>query len=311
MDDFLTDVWRGLNAEPKYLQSKYFYDEKGDALFKEIMACPEYYLTRCELEIFSDQSNEISRFIMNDLQSFDLVELGPGDATKSVYLLDALMTNKADFTYYPIDISEHVIAGLEASLPLRFPGIRISGLNGEYLKMLGEMKATGRQKVLLFLGYNIGNIPLPDTIDFLNELRFHLATGDMALIGFDLKKDPAIILAAYNDSSGITRRFNLNLLQRINDRLGADFDLARFEHQPEYDETTGSCRSYLVSRVNQSVNIMGKGTIQFEKGDRIFMEVSQKYTVPQTDGFAAKAGLTPVHHFFDKKKWFLDALWRY
>lgn len=311
MDNFLTDVWRGLNSNPKYLQSKYFYDDNGDAIFKEIMECPEYYLTRCELGLFANRSNDIARNILSSLKDFDLVELGPGDATKSVYLLDALMKQEANFTYYPIDISANTIEHLKMKLPGALPGIKVQGLNGEYFEMLGALKKlSSKNKVVLFLGSNIGNIPLDDTVVFLKELRSYLLPGDLALIGFDLKKDPEIILAAYNDKAGITRRFNLNLLQRINDKLGADFDLSHFEHQPEYDAITGACKSYLVSISDQRVQIGAMGSVRFKEGERIFMEVSQKYTVEQTDTFAVSAGFSVAGHFFDSKHWFLDALWQ-
>ncbi len=310
MDEFSEDVWRGLNSEPKYLQSKYFYDTKGDAIFREIMDCPEYYLTRCELEIFQTQSEDIANTILSRLTEFDLVELGPGDATKSVYLLEAISKQKVSFTYFPIDISENVIDQLKINLPKRIPGITVHGLNGDYLQMLGELKQTSaRGKVVLFLGSNIGNIPLKETTDFLKALKACLSPGDLLLMGFDLKKDPEIILAAYNDNAGITRRFNLNLLQRINVTLGADFNLAEFAHQPQYNNETGACESYLVSLKDQRVRIGNLGTVKFRKGEQIFMEVSQKYSAEQMDTFAVEAGFTIVSHFCDSKRWFIDGLW--
>jgi dimethylhistidine N-methyltransferase len=312
MDEFSEDTWRGLSSEPKYLQSKFFYDAKGDALFREIMDCPEYYLTRCELEIFQTQSNDIAKAILGRLNEFDIVELGPGDATKSVYLLEALANQNALFTYFPIDISGNVIDQLNLNLPKRIPGIKIKGLKGDYLEMLGKMKhKSTRNKVVLFLGSNIGNIPLNETTGFLMALKACLAPGDLLLTGFDLKKDPAVILAAYNDATGITRKFNLNLLQRINDTLGADFILSLFEHQPEYDESKGACKSYLVSLKEQVVHISNMGIINFSKGERIFMEVSQKYSVEQTDEIATGSGFIVYQHFQDNASWFLDALWGY
>ncbi len=310
MDEFSEDIWSGLRSEPKYLQSKYFYDVKGDALFREIMDCPEYYLTRCEMEIFQTQSTTIAKTILSRLTEFDLIELGPGDATKSIYLLEAITTQNASFTYFPIDISENVIDQLNLNLPKRIPGIKVEGLKGDYLEMLGKMNGkSARNKVVLFLGSNIGNIPLDETADFLKALKSCLSPGDLLLTGFDLKKDPAVILAAYNDAAGITRQFNLNLLQRINDTLGSDFNLSHFEHQPEYDESTGACKSYLVSLKEQVVHIGSRGHIHFKAGERIFMEVSQKYSADQMDTFAREAGFSIVSHYFDTRSWFLDALW--
>jgi L-histidine Nalpha-methyltransferase len=308
---FFDDIWRGLSASPKYLQSKYFYDDLGDAIFQEIMACPEYYLTKCELDIFSNKSSELSNTILSYFRDFDVVELGAGDASKSAHFLEALLKHEIDFTYYPIDISKNIIAYLNKKLPLALPGIKVHGLNGEYLDMLEELKGVAtRNKVVLFLGSNIGNILIENTVAFFKELRSHLVPGDFVLTGFDLKKDPHIILAAYNDAAGITRRFNLNLLQRINSILDADFDISQFAHRPVYNEQTGACKSYLESLKTQRVRIGEVGWIHFKEGERIFMEISQKYTPQQTDGFAREAGFIPVRHFYDSKKWFLDALWQ-
>ncbi len=311
MNQFFQDVWRGLNATPKYLESKYFYDEKGDKLFQEIMDCPEYYLTRCELEIFSKQTSHLADSILHSMKNFDVVELGAGDATKSSYLLQHLLERGVDFTYYPIDISSNVISNLHKQLPQRMPGLQIRGLNGEYFSMLEEVKSiSNRNKVVLFLGSSIGNIPFEQTRGFLNCLTEHLIPGDLMLIGFDLKKDPVTILAAYNDKGGITREFNLNLLRRINKELDADFDPELFEHCPVYDETMGACRSYLKSVKQQRVRIGEVGWVHFEEGETIFMEISQKYTVEQINELAADAGFKPVQYFYDSQNRFLDAIWQ-
>ncbi len=311
MSNFLDDVWRGLSTSPKQLDSRYFYDETGDEIFQEIMACPEYYLTNCELEIFSDQSGKLAEDLLADLHDFDVVELGAGDCTKSIYLLRALLERKALFTYYPIDISAHVISQLSIDLPAKLPGLGMQGLNGDHFEMLEKLrKISQKPKLVLFLGSSIGNLPIADAPGFYKKMKEYLAPGDLVLTGFDLKKEPAIILAAYNDKAGITRRFNLNLLTRINRELGADFDITQFAHKPAYNEQTGSCESYLESLNEQQVHIEAKGDVSFKAGERIRMEVSQKYTVPQTDEIAANAGFRPVRKYYDTRQWFMDALWR-
>lgn len=312
MKEFLEDTWRGLNASPKHLESKYFYDETGDALFREIMRCPEYYLTDCELEIFSQQCNDLLDTLLAYADVFDVAELGAGDCTKSVHLLQALLGRGVEFTYYPIDISGNIIKLLKSELPRQLPGIHLYGLNGDYFEMLEQLKRySTRNKIVLFLGSSIGNIPMRKTVEFFKELRERMKPGDLLLTGFDLKKDPQVILNAYNDHTGITRKFNLNHLQRINRLLSADFDIEQFEHSPVYNEDTGTCESYLVSKKDQCVHIGEAGCVNFIKGERIHMEVSQKYTVNQTDSIALLAGFEPVHHFYDSKNWFLDALWQY
>ena len=308
-DQFYDDVISGLRTTPKHLNSKYFYDAIGDKLFQDLMNCPEYYPTDCELEIFSTKTAKICKAIVADGSPFDLIELGAGDAMKSSYLLKYLLEQQADFTYMPIDISDNVISYLNITLPVTLSGININGLNGEYFAMLKKAAATSsRRKVILFLGSNIGNMPVMDAINFCKELRQHLNTGDSVLIGVDLKKNPATILAAYNDKGGITKRFNLNLLERINRELNGNFDVSKFEHYPTYDPETGACRSYLISLQDQDVKI-GTEKIHFEKDEYIYMEISQKFTVKQTEQMADKAGFKPIECFFDNRNWFLDAIW--
>jgi dimethylhistidine N-methyltransferase len=309
-DRFLEDVATGLTSEPKRLQSKYFYDAEGDRLFQQIMNCPEYYLTNCEMEIFTRQTDGLAATILEGGQPFDLIELGAGDATKSIHLLKKLLQQKADFTYLPIDISDHVISSLNATLPLSLPGLKIKGLNGEYFEMLEKAAVlSNNRKVVLFMGANIGNMPVADAMAFCEELRNHLNPGDMVIMGFDLKKNPETILAAYNDSQGITKQFNLNLLTRINRELGADFDVSSFHHYAMYDPETGSCKSYLVSLHDQEVQIPGAERIRFNKDEFICMEISQKYTPDQIAQFANKARFKTIHNFFDSKGWFLDTVW--
>jgi L-histidine N-alpha-methyltransferase len=306
---FYSDVIKGLTSTPKYLSSKYFYDAVGDKLFQDLMACEEYYPTNCELEIFSDKTKELCDAIIAAGDSFDLIELGAGDATKSSHLLAWLLDNKANFTYLPIDISDNVISYLNITLPVTLPGIKLTGLNGDYFDMLKKAAAiSDRRKVVMFLGSNIGNMQKEEAESFCRELRNHLSPGDMMLMGFDLKKNPKTVLAAYNDQGGITKRFNLNLLDRINRELHGDLDPSKFEHYPTYDPATGSCKSYLVSSEDQQVNI-GMETISFAKDEYIFMEISQKFNLAETDKMAANSGFKPLQYFFDSKKWFLDVIW--
>lgn len=310
MSTFLEDTLRGLQSTAKFLDSKYFYNEAGDNIFQEIMFCPEYYLTRCELEIFMEQSGALSQALTSHLSEFDVIELGPGDALKSKFLLKQLMNdNSHDFTFYPIDISSNVIANLQQTLPEYIPGINIQGLTGDYFTALKKVvSSSAKNKMVMFLGSNIGNMP-PDRMElFFRSFRNLLSAGDMVLIGFDLKKDPHITLDAYNDKAGITKRLNLNLLKRINEELNADFNLEHFEHYPVYDPGTGTCRSYLISVKEQHVHI-GKEVIPFRKYEEIHMETSHKFLVSQTDELAAASGFEPLHHFFDCKKYFMDAIW--
>lgn len=310
MNNFLQDVLQGLTSEPKKLQSKYLYDEHGDMLFQKIMHSDQYYLTDCELEIFKVRCREITDIVSRFKDGFDLIELGAGDAFKSSHLIKCFLDNKLDITYYPIDISDHTVQLLENKLPAKFPGLKLKGLNGEYFQMLKQaMQLSDRPKLVLVLGANIGNMMPAETQKFCIQLRNYMKKNDLALVGFDLIKNPWIIFNAYNDRRGITRDFNLNLLTRINRELDADFNISRFEHFENYDPERGVCKSYLISMEDQLVNIQGGHIISFAENECIFMEISQKYTIPQIGDLAEQTGFKPVTCLFDSKKWFTDVIW--
>ena len=310
---FATEILQGLRATAKYLPAKYFYDKAGDEIFQEIMNCDEYYPFACEMEIFRKRTAELAAAIMQPGSPFDLIELGAGDCKKSAYLLRHLVRAGADFTYIPIDISSNIIDYLQTELPVKIAGLEVRGYNGEYLPMITEAaKTSGKRKVVLFLGSNLGNMSPAEARAFCRRLRYHLRPGDLALIGIDLKKRPDIILAAYNDKAGITKRFNLNLLERINRELNADFDPGQFQHFPVYDPSSGACKSYLISLADQEVTLWFDGDVQrfpFVRNEEIFMEISQKYSIEQVDYLAGEAFFKPVQRFYDDRGWFVDALW--
>lgn len=310
-NQFLHDVVDGLTSSPKHLDAKYFYDANGDKLFQQIMQCPEYYPTRCEMEILQQQRREITGAVNALLKRYDVVELGAGDATKSVHLLQEMMNAGVDFTYYPVDISGNVIENLEKQLPVALPGLQVKGLQGEYMRMLHHASGLSeKNKLVLFMGANIGNFDTREALQFCRQLRRQLQPGDLLMIGFDLKKHPSVILDAYNDSQGITRAFNLNLLHRINRELGADFKPRLFDHYACYDPATGACKSYLVSLARQKVHIDNAAVIEFERDECIYMEISQKYTPAEIQQLAYAAGFTPVADFRDSRNWFADCLWK-
>lgn len=307
---FKNEILNGLSEEPKHLLSKYFYDKKGDELFQQIMNMPEYYLTDCELEIFTRKKNEIAKAVRAFDEPFDLVELGAGDATKSSYLLEYLVAQNADFTYMPIDISANIISILEENLTSKIPELQMTGLNGEYFEMLDKAnEISSRRKVILFLGGNIGNMEIEEAYEFCNALKSKLNPNDILLIGFDLKKNPHTILAAYNDKAGITSSFNLNLLTRINEELEAEFNIDHFSHYQTYDPLSGACRSYLISLEDQKVYIDDQ-EIRFKANEAVYMEISQKYSEKEIDIMARKTGFKPLKQISDTRGWFVDAIWK-
>lgn len=302
----------GLHSNPKYIDSRYFYDDRGSKIFQEIMRMPEYYLTDCELEIFRDQKQDILDSLMIDGQPVDLVELGAGDGLKTKILLDHFHHSGHANKYVPVDISPTAVIDLQSDIRKDIPGLKVEGLIGDYFNIIRKLNASdGRSRLLLFLGSNIGNFEMQDALDFLGKVKDSMRPGDFILIGFDLKKDPEIIMNAYNDPHGHTAAFNLNLLQRINNELDADFDLERFAHEEVYKESTGEARSYLISKGSQTVSLRKIGElVRFENQESIFTEISQKYDETMVQELAERTGFEIIRNFYDERKYFMDSLWK-
>jgi L-histidine N-alpha-methyltransferase len=312
LTQFADDVLSGLSSTPKSLSSKYFYDDEGSRLFQEIMKLPEYYLTSCELEIFTEQATDIFREFANGDPTFDLIELGAGDGTKTAVLIDHFLKEDADISYSPIDISQEALDALTEKFSREFPALQMNAMNGDYFKVLQSLKNnSGRRKVLLFLGSNIGNFSREQSVDFFRQLRGVMSDGDLLLVGFDLQKDPHVIAAAYDDPQGVTAKFNLNLLTRINRELGGDFVLDNFIHYANYRPIEGSARSFLISREKQTVTIAALGrSFEFDQWEPVFMEISQKYSLCGIESLASESGFQIKQNFFDGRRYYCDSLWQ-
>ena len=308
MNSFLKDVANGLTASPKFLLSKYFYDDEGSRIFQQIMEMPEYYLTNCELEILTHQSSAINKAI-NFSRPFHLIELGAGDGVKTKALLKYLTGANVDFSYVPVDISEEAMNQLKIKMQQAIPELKMAGIVGDYFNVLNGRDADPTPKLLLFLGSNIGNYHKNDAIELLRLFNSFMNTGDKLLVGFDLKKNPRTILDAYSDQAGITRSFNLNLLKRINRELGGTFDLDFFDFYSYYNPETGDVKSFLVSLKKQVVAIQKSGQVfDFEKDELIYTELSKKYSLQEIKNLGASAGFDLAEHFIDSKGYFSDSL---
>ena len=309
---FAADVLRGLSASPKFLSSKYFYDDEGSRLFQEIMKLPEYYLTRAETEIFSTETKNICAAFTENISVFDLIELGAGDGSKTSLLVDYFLNQRLDFTYIPIDISAEALKFLTEKFRARFPNLKMQTERGDYFRTLETFKTrSDKRKIVLFLGSNIGNFSLDAARDFFAGLRGAMNPNDLLFVGFDLQKDPRAIREAYDDAQGVTARFNLNLLSRINRELGADFNTENFSHYAAYHPIEGAARSFLISRRAQSVFIESlNASFEFAAWEPIFMEISQKYSLSMIDDLAGASGFQVTKNFFDSRKYFVDSLWK-
>ena len=308
IDNFKNDVDEGLSKSKKTLASKYFYDTKGDAIFVEIMKMPEYYLFNAEMDIFKNQTQDlIDNLGLEKKTFFELVELGAGDGTKTKELLKKLNDDGYHFEYVPIDISQNALLQLETSLRKELPHVNVTKRQGEYFKVLSSFKDTKALKVVLFLGSNIGNLLDENAQRFITSLSESLNTNDKVLLGVDLIKSADIVLPAYNDKQGITKRFNLNVLERINRELRANFNLDEFDHVPEYTEEEGIAKSFLVSKIDQKVTI---GALQkvfdFKKGEKIHTEISRKYNDTILNTILKNSHLKIISKLTDSKQYFAD-----
>ncbi len=308
---FARDVIEGLSKSPKSIPSKHFYDDRGSRLFQEITQQPEYYLTRCELEILKTHGRRIAADCGPG--PLRLIELGVGDGHKTAVLLGQLLERKADFEFTPIDICADAIDIARESLCRQMPDLtsRIRGVAAEYLDGLASLGDGGeRRNVVLFLGSNIGNLAPPEARRFLRRLAASLTSGDLLFVGFDLKKDVATLEAAYNDAAGVTREFNFNLLDRINRELDGNFDRDRFAHYAPYNPRTGCMESWLISRTRQTVHFRAVDRrFDFDPWEGILVERSHKYSLDDIETLAAASGFVVREHFLDERRYFADSLW--
>ncbi|MEJ2595653.1 MAG: L-histidine N(alpha)-methyltransferase [bacterium] len=309
---FAQDVYEGLQKENKAIPSKYFYDEEGDRLFRMIMNMPEYYLTDAEYEIFSKQTAALSDAMHTLKTPFNLIEFGAGDGYKTKVILKHLLDNGAEFTYSPVDISQNILDHLSDTLQSEFPGLNVRPLNMDYFEALRYMHGfNDLLTITFFLGSNIGNFRLREASAFLEELSQNCNSGDLLLLGVDLKKDPGVIVRAYDDPAGITARFNLNLLERMNRELGANFNTGRFRHHTYYDEKSGEVRSFIISLADQKVNFdILDLEVNFSKEEKIHTEVSRKFSLEELESIAERAHFEVIRHFVDSRHYFTDTLWK-
>lgn len=308
---FLEAVDKGLSAYPKYLSSKYFYDAKGDVLFQKIMKLPEYYLTEAEKWILINKTDEVLAELPKNV-SLNVYELGAGDGTKTMYLLRALEEAGRSFTYHPIDISQDVLNQLEHNMRTNGLTCPIQGHNLTYDEALNSLKAPeSGVNVMLFLGSNLGNLLHDKAILFLKDIRNWMRDNDLLILGLDIMKDPATILPAYNDPKGLTREFNLNLLDRINRELGGNFNRENFKHWPVYNPETGTTKSYLLSTCQQEVTLEANGkTYRFHDWESVHTEISQKYSEPVIKWLCEKSDLRLQKIIYNDKKQFMQCVIR-
>jgi dimethylhistidine N-methyltransferase len=295
---FAEDVRVGLGTRPMSLSPKYFYDDLGSALFEAITRLPEYYLTRVERDLLATYGREIVAALEGPLE---LVELGSGSALKTRLLIDALLARQPALTYHPIDISADAVTESSLALTAAYEQLRVDAYASDYFPLLRDKRLVTHERALaLFLGSNIGNFEPAQARELLTLLAAALRPGDGLLIGYDLKKDPTILELAYDDPTGVTAAFNMNLLARMNRELGADFELARFRFRARWDEKSGAVRSYVVSARQQRVRIPASELVlDLVADDAIHTESSYKFAREEIVALAKHCGFAEMTTFTD------------
>jgi L-histidine Nalpha-methyltransferase len=319
-EEFANDVAMCLASKSKYLSPKYLYDKIGSQLFEQICNQPEYYLTRTEVSILNKHAPAISKLVGSNIQ---IIELGSGSSSKTAILLSYLSSQKKRIYYFPIDISNSILTESARRLKSQFPNASIIGIRSDYNigidRAVTECMAAEKTKkninnspytkLVLFLGSSIGNFELKEARSLLRSIRQKLDTNDFLLIGFDLQKGESVLNAAYNDKAGITAKFNLNLLARINRELGGNFELGKFEHCAFYNREQHRIEMHLVSKTDQQLYIGALGkTFFLKKDESIHTENSYKYSLSQIASLAESCGFRLEKNFTDKKRWFDLAL---
>jgi dimethylhistidine N-methyltransferase len=290
--EFARDVRAGLLASPKRLPCRYFYDREGSRLFEAICALPEYYLTRAERAILQAHAEEILARGFGETSSGPilLVELGSGSAAKTRLLIEALLRRQGTLLYVPVDISRAMLEESARRLVRAYSGLRVRAIAGDYEDGLDHLTTLRERKLILWLGSNIGNMERAEAAAFLRRVRERMTEEDALVVGIDRRKDRARVERAYNDAQGVTARFNLNLLARINRELGGRFDLQAFRHQAIYNEAEGRIEMYLVSARAQRVRIEALDLeVPFAAGERIHTENSYKYSAAEIAALAEAA----------------------
>lgn len=292
-DALQADALRGLTSSPKKMPPTWFYDDRGSELFDEITRLPEYYLTRAERAILGEHAADIIAAAGADT----IVELGSGTSEKTRLILDAAHAQGSLRRFIPFDVSEGVLRSAAVALAEVFPDVAVHAVVGDFHRHLHTIP-TGGRRLFLFLGSTIGNLEVEQRVVFLAALASAMAPGDSLLLGTDLRKDAERLVAAYDDSQGVSAEFNRNLLHVLNDSLDADFKVTEFEHVAEWNPLDGQMEMRLMPRMAQDVRIGAlELDVHFDAGERMLTEISAKFTPSQVSTELAAAGL-PVRTFW-------------
>lgn len=298
-NEILEIVQRGLRATPKQLPSWLFYDERGSHLFEDICEQPEYYLTRAELDLMREHATDIAGALGPDVR---LVEFGSGSAVKTRILLEHL---RNPVTYVPVEIAAEPLRQSVRRIHDLLPALPVQPLNADFTRplRLPVPPRAARRTVVYFPGSTIGNFDQRASVALMRTMRDEMGESGAVLIGVDLKKDPAVIEAAYNDRAGVTAEFTLNMLVRLNRELDCDFHVDQYRHRARYNVLAGRIETHIISQVDQRVRV-GRMQAHFSAGEAMLVEYSCKYSLEEFAALAARAGLKVARVWLDAEKLF-------
>jgi dimethylhistidine N-methyltransferase len=301
------EVSSGLTERPKTLSPWLFYDQAGSRLFEAITELPEYYVTRTERQILAQQAEAIVAAAAGG-RHLSIIELGAGTATKTGLLLNAAVALQGSVTYYPIDVSETALEEARTRLEAERPEVRVKPIVADYTEGMRQNHsggARGGRRLVLYIGSSIGNFSPADALEVLRGVRAQLLPGDCLLLGTDMVKDTRMLLAAYDDGAGVTARFNLNVLVRINRELDANFNPQLFRHQARWNEQHSRIEMHLESLLAQRVKLRALDMeVRFSLGETIHTENSYKFTDQGVQALLTRAGFRLRHQWTDANKWF-------
>ena len=299
-------VAAGFAAYPRKLPPWLFYDDRGSELFEQITELPEYYLTRAERSILAERADEIVEIAARGAtRPLHVIELGAGSATKTQLVLRAVVRRQGRCLYVPIDVSEAALTEAVERLQREEPAVEVKPVASSHTDALPAIRAIGSRRLVLFLGSSIGNFDDAEAIALLSGVARAIAPSGVLLLGADRRKDPAVLLPAYDDARGVTAEFNLNVLRRLNRELGADFELSRWRHRAVWNDAASRIEMHLESTVRQGVRIPLLGRhIWFDAGETIHTESSAKYTPARLDHILDASGFRRVHTFGDPDRTF-------
>ncbi|GJM05582.1 MAG: histidine N-alpha-methyltransferase [marine bacterium B5-7] len=299
--DMVDDVRASLLQHPRSLSPKYFYDERGSELFDQICSTPEYYPTRTENHLLSSHALDI----INKTTPDQILELGSGYAVKTRRLFDACQETSQSCIYAPLDVCEEVLIEAAQKLSEEYGWLGLNPLLGDYHGGLGNLPAAQGSHLFVFLGSTIGNFERADALDFIKEVYKTMRSGDHLLIGVDRVKEKHVLHAAYNDAQGVTAEFNLNVLHVLNRELNANFNTEEFTHSATFNTDKERIEMRLISNTDQHVHIDELGeSIQFDRGDQILTEISQKYTYTGIEEMLKQANFKITEHYEDENAYF-------